>query len=86
MNALSLKEESFFSYLPLCHIAERLLVMMGSLYTGGRVYFAESLDTFADANSKTTFTEGEGLTINVATTGYTEGENFYYKIIKINNY
>ena len=48
MNALSLKEESFFSYLPLCHIAERLLVMMGSLYTGGRVYFAESLDTFAE--------------------------------------
>jgi len=47
INALSLKEESFFSYLPLCHIAERLLVQMGSLYSGGRVYFAESLDTFA---------------------------------------
>jgi long-subunit acyl-CoA synthetase (AMP-forming) len=47
MNALSLKDESFFSYLPLCHIAERLLVMMGSLYTGGKVSFAESLDTFA---------------------------------------
>lgn len=29
--------ERFFSYLPLCHIAERLLVEMGSLYTGGRV-------------------------------------------------
>jgi long-subunit acyl-CoA synthetase (AMP-forming) len=47
VEALSLKEESFFSYLPLCHIAERLLVMMGSLYTGGKVSFAESLDTFA---------------------------------------
>jgi long-subunit acyl-CoA synthetase (AMP-forming) len=47
VKALPLKEESFFSYLPLCHIAERLLVMMGSLYTGGKVSFAESLDTFA---------------------------------------
>ena len=28
-------EERFFSYLPLCHIAERLLVEMGSLYSGG---------------------------------------------------
>jgi len=36
----------FFSYLPMCHIAERLLIEMGSLYTGGRVSFAESLDTF----------------------------------------
>ena len=40
-------EERFFSYLPLCHIAERLLVEMGSLYSGGMVSFAESLDTFA---------------------------------------
>ena len=40
----------------------------------------KSIDTFADANSKTTFTEGEGLTINIATTGYLEGENFYWKI------
>ena len=47
VNALPLKDESFFSYLPLCHIAERLLVMMGSLYAGGKVSFAESLDTFA---------------------------------------
>ena len=38
----------FFSYLPICHIAERLLVEMGSLYTGGRVYFAESIDTFSN--------------------------------------
>ena len=47
VQAIPLKEESFFSYLPLCHIAERLLVEMGSIYTGGKVYFAESLDTFA---------------------------------------
>ncbi len=40
-------EERFFSYLPLCHIAERLLVEMGSLYSGGMVSFAESIDTFA---------------------------------------
>jgi len=37
----------FFSYLPLSHIAERMLVEMGSIYTGGEVSFAESLDTFA---------------------------------------
>ncbi|MEE2953942.1 MAG: AMP-binding protein [Bacteroidota bacterium] len=47
MEALSFKNESFFSYLPLSHIAERLLVEMGSLYTGGKVYFAESIDTFS---------------------------------------
>ena len=48
VNILPLKEESFFSYLPLCHIAERLLVQMGSLYSGGKVSFAESLETFSD--------------------------------------
>lgn len=37
----------FFSYLPMSHIAERMLVEMGSLYTGGEISFAESLDTFA---------------------------------------
>jgi len=51
---LELKEEArFFSYLPLCHIAERLLVQMGSLYSGGMVSFAESLDTFAKNLSDT---------------------------------
>ena len=39
--------QRFFSYLPLCHIAERVLVEMGSIYTGSQVSFAESLDTFA---------------------------------------
>ena len=47
VKTIKLEDESFFSYLPLCHIAERLLVMMGSLYTGGKVSFAESLDTFS---------------------------------------
>jgi long-chain acyl-CoA synthetase len=37
----------FFSYLPLCHIAERNLVEATSLAIGGTVYFAESLETFA---------------------------------------
>ncbi len=36
-----------FSYLPLSHIAERMLVEMGGIYNGGTVFFAESLDTFA---------------------------------------
>ncbi|MBL4578609.1 MAG: AMP-binding protein, partial [Flavobacteriales bacterium] len=40
-------KDRFFSYLPLCHIAEKLLVEMGSIYSGGKVNFAESLDTFA---------------------------------------
>jgi long-subunit acyl-CoA synthetase (AMP-forming) len=41
-------KDRFFSYLPLSHIAERLLVQMGSLYGGGSMDFAESLDTFAE--------------------------------------
>jgi len=39
--------DKFFSYLPLCHIAEKILVEMGGLYSGGRVDFAESLESFA---------------------------------------
>lgn len=44
-------EDRFFSYLPLSHIAERMLILMGSLRSGGSVHFAESLDTF-NANLK----------------------------------
>jgi long-chain acyl-CoA synthetase len=40
------RQERFFSYLPLSHIAERMLIEMGSLYTGSEVWFAESLDLF----------------------------------------
>ncbi len=37
----------FFSYLPLNHIAERLVVELGVMAYGGTVSFAESLGTFA---------------------------------------
>jgi len=40
--------ERFFSYLPLAHVAERLVVETGCIYAGGSIAFAESLDTFAD--------------------------------------
>jgi long-chain acyl-CoA synthetase len=39
--------DRFFSYLPLSHVAERLLVELGCLYCGGSIYFAESLETFS---------------------------------------
>ncbi|WP_077920252.1 AMP-binding protein [Spirosoma sp. 209] len=42
-----LPETRFFSYLPLCHVAERNIVEATSLATGGTVYFTESLDSFA---------------------------------------
>ncbi|MFT4734480.1 MAG: long-chain acyl-CoA synthetase [Algoriphagus sp.] len=38
----------FFSYLPLSHIAERNLVEAGSVFSGGTVYFADTLASFAD--------------------------------------
>ena len=38
--------DRFFSYLPLSHIAERMLVESISLYVGGEVSFAESLQKF----------------------------------------
>lgn len=38
--------ERYISYLPLAHVAERMLVEQASLRYGGRVFFAESLDTF----------------------------------------
>lgn len=38
--------ERFFSYLPLAHVGERLVVAMGSIYSGGTVYFAESIESF----------------------------------------
>jgi len=43
----TLPNSRFFSYLPLCHVAERNIVEATSLVCGGTVYFAESLDTFA---------------------------------------
>jgi long-chain acyl-CoA synthetase len=38
--------ERFFSYLPLSHVAERVLVEMGGLYSGSMISFAESLEDF----------------------------------------
>lgn len=43
----ALSKEILFSYLPLCHVAERMLVECGAIFTGSTVYFVESLDTFA---------------------------------------
>ena len=37
----------FFSYLPLSHSAERSLVEMGSLYSGGEIFFLESVPKFS---------------------------------------
>ena len=41
------KPHHFLSYLPLNHIAERVIVEYASIFTGATVSFAESLDTFA---------------------------------------
>ncbi|MEP2024361.1 MAG: AMP-binding protein [Reichenbachiella sp.] len=40
------KPHRFFSYLPLCHVAERGVVETCSIYSGGSISFVESLDTF----------------------------------------
>ncbi|HWV10082.1 MAG TPA: AMP-binding protein, partial [Pseudomonas sp.] len=40
-------QDQYFSYLPLSHAAERFLVQMNALFSGARVAFAESLETFA---------------------------------------
>jgi len=47
-NEISLHTENarFFSYLPLCHIAERNIVESASLATGGTVFFADTLESF----------------------------------------
>ena len=41
-----LKEHSFFSFLPLNHLAERLIIEGGAFFTGGSIAFAQSIDTF----------------------------------------
>ena len=38
--------DRLLSYLPLCHVAERMFVEMAAIYTGQSVFFAESLETF----------------------------------------
>jgi long-chain acyl-CoA synthetase len=39
-------KDQYFSYLPLSHAAERILVEVNALYSAGRVAFLESLDSF----------------------------------------
>ena len=43
---LSTPNARFFSYLPLCHIAERNIVESASMATGGTVFFADTLESF----------------------------------------
>ncbi|MCJ1888459.1 AMP-binding protein [Pseudomonas sp. LA21] len=40
------EQDRLLSYLPLCHVAERMFVEMASIYAGQTIFFAESLDTF----------------------------------------
>lgn len=51
-NAIALfgvgENDRLLSYLPLCHVAERMFVELASLYAGQTVFFAESLDTFLE--------------------------------------
>jgi long-subunit acyl-CoA synthetase (AMP-forming) len=42
------EDDRVLSYLPLCHVAERMFVELSSLYAGQTVFFAESLETFLD--------------------------------------
>jgi long-chain acyl-CoA synthetase len=47
LNTLSVSsEDRAMSYLPLAHITERVLVEFASFYSGGTLYFVESLETF----------------------------------------
>ena len=47
MKVLVTPDPTFFSFLPLNHIAERTAVELGAFMSGGSLSFAESLDTFA---------------------------------------
>jgi len=40
-------KERFFSYLPLCHVAEKMLVECGTIFTGSTMFFIESMDRFS---------------------------------------
>ncbi|MEO9965245.1 MAG: AMP-binding protein [Reichenbachiella sp.] len=40
------KPHILFSYLPLCHVGERVAVETAAIYSGGTISFVESLDTF----------------------------------------
>lgn len=47
------ESDRFFSYLPLSHAAERILVELHSVYSGTPVHFPESLDTFLEDLQRT---------------------------------
>ncbi|WP_237055109.1 AMP-binding protein [Microbulbifer sediminum] len=47
------ESDRFFSYLPLAHAAERIVVEFHSLYSGTPVHFPESLDTFLEDLQRT---------------------------------
>ncbi len=47
MTFLNRPNNRFFSYLPLCHIAERNIVEAVSIISGGTVFFADTLESFA---------------------------------------
>lgn len=38
--------DRYLSYLPLAHVAERMVIEQGALRNGSQIFFAESLDTF----------------------------------------
>ncbi|MDP3816715.1 AMP-binding protein [Pseudomonas sp.] len=42
------EQDRVLSYLPLCHVAERMFVELASLYGGQTIFFADSLDTFLE--------------------------------------
>ncbi|AFK01821.1 AMP-dependent synthetase and ligase [Emticicia oligotrophica DSM 17448] len=44
---LDVQNARFFSYLPLCHIAERNIIEAAAVTMGATIYFAETLDSFA---------------------------------------
>lgn len=53
MGLYTMNNPRFFSFLPLNHIAERVLVEVAGITTGGVISFAESLDTFVDNLNQT---------------------------------
>jgi long-subunit acyl-CoA synthetase (AMP-forming) len=42
------ENDRVLSYLPLCHVAERMFVELASIYAGQTIFFAESLETFLE--------------------------------------
>lgn len=46
LGIYDLKKHSFLSFLPLNHVAERVVIEGAAIFTGGKISFAESIDTF----------------------------------------